>query len=159
MADRGAGAQHAFRSIETARSSGIAIDRDQAFRLRKSRALAAHRVRHAAAHQRRVARREQRDRFLDALLGELGFADEASRPKAGPARAGSTQLPFGAAGGAVFSFAYSSGCSARWIFSAVIGSSVMRTPTASAIALAIAAGTASSPISPRPLAPYGPLGS
>ena len=41
----------------------------------------------------------------------------------------------------------------------MIGSSVMRTPTASAIALAIAGGIASRPISPRPFAPNGPLGS
>ena len=31
--------------------------------------------------------------------------------------------PLGAAAGAGFSFAYSSGCSARWIFSEVIGRS------------------------------------
>ena len=47
--------------------------------------------------------------------------------------------------------------SAQYTASGVIGSSVMRTPTASSIALAIAGDTAKVPVSPTPLAPKGPL--
>src|SRR5581483_8087948 len=47
--------------------------------------------------------------------------------------------------------------SARSTASAVIGSSVMRTPTASSMALAMAGDTPKVPDSPSPLAPNGPL--
>ena len=41
----------------------------------------------------------------------------------------------------------------------MIGTSVTRTPVAWATALATAAGVGTTPISPMPLAPYGPAGS